>query len=120
MHLTSKKSDNLIEDFDEQNAAALAELLVDPSTSESVRLQIINELNEASKSETFFEAMFNEALTLGACPCCHHENHWLVPEDVLNQMGWVTSKEDNRVKTHTDSKDCPEFAEACSKKRVSV
>lgn len=117
--MADTKDNVLTDSFDEANAKALAELLVDLRTSEAVRLQIINELNEAHKSETFFEAMFMEALTLGACPCCHHENHWLVPEDELNQMGWVSSKEDSRVPTHTDSKTCEEFAEACSKKRVS-
>ena len=111
---------SLLAGFDEKNASALAEMLVDPNTSEAVRLQIINELNEASKDQQFFETMFNESLTLGACPCCLHKNHWLVPEDELNQMGWVTSKEDTRVKTHTDAKDCIEFAEACSKKKVTV
>jgi hypothetical protein len=115
-----KKEGSQIEAFDEKNAAALAEMLVDPQTSEAVRLQIINELNEASKSETFFEAMFSEALSLGACPCCAHKNHWLVPEDDLNQMGWVTSKEDPRVKPHTDSNDCREFSEACSKKKTTA
>ena len=110
----------LIEGFDEQNAAALAVMLVDPNTSEAVRLMIINELNDSAKSETFFETLKNEALSLGACPHCHHKNHWLIPEDELNQMGWVSSAEDPRVKTHTDSNDCREFAEACSKKKTTA
>ncbi len=118
--MANEKSDNLINGFDEKNAATLAELLVDTSTSEAVRLQIINELNEASKNETFFEAMFNEALSLGTCPHCHHKSHWLIPEDVLTQMGWVSSKEDERVKTHTTLHDCAEFAESCSKKKTTA
>jgi hypothetical protein len=118
--MADDKTSKLIEGFDEQNASVLAQMLVDPQTSEAIRLQIINELNEASKNETFFEAMFSEALSLGSCPHCMHKNHWLVPEDELNQMGWVTHKEDPRVKRHTDAKDCEEFAEACSKKRVTT
>jgi len=118
--LIKKKSDKLIDSFDELNAAALAEMLVDSNTSEAVRLQIINELNEAKKNETFFEAMFNENLTLGACPICHHKNHWLIPDDNLAQMGWVTYKEDPRVKKHTDSKDCPAYMESCSKKKTTI
>lgn len=109
-----------IDGFDEANAATLAELLVDPSTSEAVRLQIINELNEASKNETFFEAMFNEVLSLGACPCCHHKNHWLIPEDDLNQMGWVSYKKDTRVKEKPDRRSCPDYQEACSKKKTTA
>ena len=97
------KKNKLAEAFDEKNAAALAEMLVDPQTSEAVRLQIINELNEASRSETFFEAMFSEELSLGSCPHCAHKSHWLIPEDDLAQMGWVSHKEDPRVKQHTDS-----------------
>jgi hypothetical protein len=104
--------------FDEANAKVMAEMLGDPKTSENVRLQIINELNEASKAETFFETMFSELLTLGKCPCCGHENHWLVPEDDLNQMGWVSHRKDKRVQKHTTSKDCPEYAESCSKKKT--
>lgn len=110
----------MIDGFDEANASALAEMLVDPTTSEAVRLQIINELNEASKDNTFFEAMFSEALSLGACPSCHHKNHWLVPEDDLAQMGWVTAKEDPRVPAATTKKECVEFEEACAKKKVTA
>lgn len=109
-----------IDDFDEKNASALAAMLVDPTTSEAVRIQIINELNEAAKSDTFFEALFNETLSLGRCPHCAHQNHWLVPEDDLNQMGWVSSQKDPRVKRHTDANDCKEFAEACTKKKTTV
>lgn len=110
----------IIDDFDEANAKVLVEMLMDPNTSEAVRLQIINELNEATKHATFFESMFNEELSIGACPHCHHKNHWLVPEDELNQMGWISHEKDQRVKRHTDAKDCPEFAEACAKKRTTI
>jgi len=116
----SNDKDTSVDGFNEANAGALTEILINPATPESVRLQIINELNESEKSSSFFETMFNELLTLGRCPCCAHENHWLVPEDDLSQMGWVTSEKDNRVPKHTDAKACPEYAEACSKKKVSV
>ena len=109
-----------IDGFNEDNAKALTQILVNPATPESVRLQIINELNESEKSNSFFETMFNELLTVGRCPCCAHENHWLVPEDDLSQMGWVTPEKDIRVPKHTDKKSCPEFAEACAKKKTSV
>lgn len=114
------KKKNFTDDFNEKNASALASMLVDPQTSEAVRLQIINELNEASKSENFFETMFNEEISLGCCPYCMHKNHWLIPEEDLNQMGWVTSKKDQRVKNQTTHKDCPKFEEACSKKKTTM
>lgn len=117
--MTSKKRNKSNEGFDEANASVLSDMLVDRQTSEAIRLQIINELNEATKTDTFFEAIFNEALSFGPCPCCGHENHWLVPEDNLSQMGWVTSDKDSRVPRHTDSKTCSQWAEACSKKRVT-
>ncbi len=116
----SDKKNKSIDDFDESNAKALAEMLIDPQTSEAVRLQIINELNEVSKSQSFFETAFNEELSLGACPGCHHENHWLVPEDNLAQMGWVSSQKDPRIKHQTDAKSCPQYAEACSKKKTTA
>jgi len=106
--------------FDEANAAVLAEMLASPDTSEAVRLQVINELNEASKSDTFFEAMFNEELSVGKCPHCKHKNHWLIPEDDLSQMGWVTSDEDPRAEKHTTIKTCEEYQESCSKKKVTA
>lgn len=109
-----------VDGFNEANAKALTTILVNPATPESVRLQIINELNESEKSNSFFETMFAELLTLGRCPHCAHETHWLVPEDNLSQMGWVTPDKDPRVPRHTDIKSCPEFAEACSKKRTTV
>lgn len=118
--MAKKKKDKLIEGFDEKNAAALAAMLVDPQTSEAVRLQIINELNETSKNQTFFETMFNEELSVGNCPHCAHENHWLIPEDDLVQMGWITHKKDPRVKDHTESEDCEEFSEACAKKKTTT
>ncbi len=106
--------------FDEANAQVLAEMLVDPKTPESSRLQIINELNESEKHSSFFETMFSGELSWGKCPHCHHENHWLVPEDDLVQMGWVTYEKDDRVPRNTDIRSCPEYAEACIKKGVTA
>lgn len=109
-----------VDGFNEDNAKALTEILIDPATPESVRLQIINELNENEKTNSFFETMYTELLTLGVCPCCHHENHWLVPEDDLNQMGWISAENDNRVPKHTDKNSCSSYAEACSKKKTVI
>jgi len=114
------KDDALMDDFDVANAAALAEMLGDPATSEKVRLQIINEILESSKNLTFFEKMFNENVSLAQCPFCKHENHWLIPEDDLNQMNWVTHENDERVPQHTSQDTCPDYAEACAKKKVTT
>ena len=103
-------------DFDQENAAALAEMLADPMTSEPVRLQIINSLLEDDKDATFFETMMKENLSFGACPFCDHENFWLVPEDDKNQMGWVSHEKDPRVVANPTKADCPEYQEACKKK----
>lgn len=106
--------------FDEKNAAVLAEMLVDQQTSENVRLQIINELMEAAKTSDFFETLFTAALSLGECPCCGHENHWLIPEDNLNIFGWVSANNDPRVKVITSAAECPDFQEACAKKKITA
>ena len=113
----SEKKKSEIDSFDEANASVLAEMLVDLRTSEGTRLQIINELNEAHKTSDFFEAIFNEALSLAKCPNCDHETHWAIPDDKLAQFGWVGHQNDPRVKMHTTEQDCPQFQEACSKKR---
>lgn len=110
----AKESDTL----DAQNAAVLAELVCDPLTTEHVRVQILNKLLENKRNDNFFVTMFNEQLSLGKCPKCEHKNHWLIPEDDLNQMGWVTHEKDKNVKRHTTAKDCPKYQEACSKKKI--
>ena len=107
-------------DFDEKNASTLAEMLVDPATTEAVRLQIINDILEAAGDNTFFETMMKEDMSKSACPMCKHKTHWLVPEEDLNQMGWVSSEKDSRVPQHSSSAICPEFAEACLKKRTTA
>jgi hypothetical protein len=107
-------------DFDEANAAALADMLADPVTSENIRLQIINEILDQSKGDTFFETMYTEAMSFAECPFCHFETHWLIPEDDLNTIGWVSSEKDKRVKNHTTKDDCAEFMESCSKKKTTA
>jgi len=109
-----------MDDFDEANAAALAEMLGDQATSEKVRLQIINEILESSKNDSFFEKMFNENISLACCPFCKHENHWLIPEDELNQMGWISHEQDENVPKHTSEDSCHDYAEACAKKKVTT
>jgi len=114
--LIEHKSD----DFDTANAEVLIELLQDPVTSESVRLMVINEILENTKDTSFWETMMRENLDLAKCPNCSHENHWLIPEDDLNVMSWVSSEQDIRVKTHTTVDDCPKYQESCSKKKTTV
>jgi hypothetical protein len=109
-----------IDDFDEQNAKALAEMLGDPSTAPQVRLQIISEILAASADNTFFETMFNEDISLAECPHCKHQNYWLIPEDDLNEMGFVSHEEDDRVHRHTTGETCEDYAEACSKKKSTT
>jgi hypothetical protein len=113
-------NERCIDDFDEANAGVLAEMLADPHTSEPVRLQIINDILDASKDDSFFETMLQEEMSLSGCPHCNHQNHWLIPEDDLNQMSWVSHEKDGRVKRNTTAEDCEEFAEACAKKKTTV
>lgn len=108
------------EPFDDMNAAVMAEIISDPVTSEFVKLQILNSLLQAETGVTFFDTMFKEGMSLCECPNCGHQNHFLIPEDDLNQMGWVTADTDERVRKHTTVKDCSKFMEACSKKKVSA
>jgi len=109
-----------LDDFAEQNAAALAEMLADPQTNPTVRLQIITEILQSSENQTFFQTMFEEEISLAECPCCKHKNFWLIPEDDLNEMGFVSHEEDERVHRHTTSETCEEYAEACSKKKSTT
>jgi len=117
---SEERKDRSGESFEDQNAAALVEMLADPVTSENVRLQIINEILEKEKGDTFFETMFSELMSFAACPFCAHENHFLIPEDDLNQMGWVTNEEDSRVPKNPTVKDCVEYQEACLKKKSTA
>jgi hypothetical protein len=105
--------------FDIKNAQTLIELITDPDTSDATRIQILNKLSEAKVEENFFRAMLEQMLSWGACPHCQHENHWLIPENTLNEMGEVTYQRDPRVKANTTAKDCPTFQESCGKKKVN-
>lgn len=107
-----------ISDFHKENAQILLSLALDEKTTEHTRIQIFTKLLQSKKDSNFFETMFREKMTFGACPECNHENHWLIPEDDLNQMGWVTCKEDPRVKPNTTKDDCERYQEACIKKKV--
>jgi hypothetical protein len=107
-------------DFDEENARALAEMLADQMTTEPVRLQIINSLLEAGKDDTFFETMFKEGMSHASCPFCAHDTYFLIPEDDLNIMGWVSSEKDTRVVANPTILDCPEFQESCKKKKTTA
>jgi hypothetical protein len=106
--------------FDAENAHVLAELVVDPMTSDALRVRILNKLLESSEGQNFFATMFNELLSHGECPGCGHENHWLIPEDELNRMGWMTHEQDERVPRMTDVTTCVKWQEACKKKKVNI
>ena len=109
------------EDFlDAANADVIADMISDPDTPDTLRVKMINKLLEARRSDNFFVTMLMERLSFGACRECGHNNHWLVPEDFANQIGWVSHEEDSRVKRMTTAKDCPKWQQSCKKKRVSV
>lgn len=108
------------ESLEQANARTLAELAVDSETSEDLRVKIIQKLLENTQNNNFFGTMFNELLSFGACPNCNHENHFLIPENNLNEFGWLTHQKDNRVKAQTKKKDCPKYAESCKKKKISI
>lgn len=104
----------------QKNAEVLAELIIDPLTDDSVRVKAIQQLIESRKEDSFHSTMFMERVSLGKCPCCDHETHWLIPENELNKLGWVSHELDARVKANTTGEDCARFQEACGKKRINV
>jgi hypothetical protein len=106
--------------FDKKNAEVMAELIVEPSTTDSLKVNIITKILESREGINFFQTMFEENLSLGECPCCGHQNHWAIPEDQLNQMGWVTSQMDKKVVESTDEESCPQWQQACAKKRITT
>jgi hypothetical protein len=120
MSKPGKKRKYTFESVENTNLSILAELVADPQTSEHLRVNIINKLLESRVGQNFFLTMFEEGLSFGACPCCGHENHWLIPEDALNEMGWVSFKKDPNVPSKLTSEICPEYAEACQKKKTSA
>jgi hypothetical protein len=106
--------------MDEANAAVLVELITGPNISENLRIQAMEKLTASKDNDSFFQTMLEENLTLGECPSCQHKNHWMIPEEELNQMGYVSMEEDDRVPETTDDKSCPEFQQACLKKKVTT
>ncbi len=106
--------------LDGENARVLADLVVDPQTSEPLRIKIITEFLANQEGQGFFKTLFEDKLSMGKCPCCDHENHWAIPEDDLNQMGWVTHEKDPRVPEITNEDVCGEYQEACKKKKIGV
>jgi hypothetical protein len=114
--MTKRKFDSLEKD----NAEILAELIVDPNTTDALRVQILNKLLDQTDAENFFETMAAEMLSFGECPECGHENHWLIPEEDLNRLGHVSHEIDERVKRMTTEEDCPNYQEACAKKKVTI
>ena len=106
--------------FEQENAEVLYKILMDPTTPDTTRMQIVTKLIEDEKTLSFFEKMYEAKLSYGACPNCQHEQHWSIPEDELNQMGWVSAHRDSRVKAHTTAEDCEVYQEACIKKKVSM
>jgi hypothetical protein len=115
------KQNNNPESLDKNNAEIIADLIADPQTTDQLRVKMILELLESREGQNFFKTMMEEGLSYGACPCCGHENHWGVPEDILNQMGWVSYKIDPEVPKKPPTIDeCPQFQEACQKKKVVI
>jgi len=100
---------------------ALVEIVVDSNTPDHNRILALNKLMEIRKKDTsYFETITDSELSYGACPCCGHKNHWLVPEQELNVQGIVTSDLDENVPLYTSVETCPEYAEACAKKKISL
>ena len=109
-----------IDHLDAANASVLAEIIVDPLTSDALRVSILNKLLEIVEGQTFFQTIMKEKLSFGACPGCGHENHWLVPDTELAQIGWVTHEKDASVPRHTTKETCKTWSEACSKKKITI
>lgn len=114
-----KKVQYTTESLSEHNIGILAELVADPATTDHLKVTIINKLLEAQESQSFFETMYVEGLSFGACPECGHENHWGIPEDNLNELDWITYQKDSRVAEIPTAEECPEFQQACAKKKIT-
>jgi hypothetical protein len=111
---------NKILALDEANAAVLVELITGANMSETLRIQAMEKLTSSKDADSFFQTMLEEKLSYGACPHCDHKNHWLIPEDDLNQMGYVSKDEDERVPEHTDAESCEKYQQACLKKKITT
>jgi len=103
-----------------ENREALQGILADPDTPADVQIKILQTLVGQSEGSTFFETMFRELLSYAECPNCQHETHWAIPEKELNRMGFVSTERDKRVPRTTTKADCPEYGQACIKKKLSV
>lgn len=106
--------------LNEANAAVLVELITAPNVTETLRISAMEKLTASKGDEDFFRTMLEEKLSYGECPHCQHKNHFLIPEENLNQMGYVSKDEDERVPETTNEESCPTFQEACLKKKVTV
>ncbi len=106
--------------LDEANAAVLVELITGPNISENLRIQAMEKLTGSKEGQTFSKTMLEENLTYGECPHCQHKNHWLIDEESLNQMKYVSSEEDDRVPQYTDASVCEEWQESCLKKKIVI
>ena len=114
------KSNSKILAMNEANAAVLVELITGPNISESLRIQAMEKLTGDREGQSFFLTMMEEQLSHGACPRCGHMNHWLIPEDALNEMGYVSHDKDKRVPERTDETNCSRYQQACLKKKVTT
>lgn len=106
-------------DLNAANAAVLAEIVTDPLTTEHTRVEVLNMLSQIGVSDNFFTEMFKLALSFGECPCCGHEDHWLIPPDELAILGWIMEEKDERVKRNVTADDCPRYAQACPKRKTN-
>lgn len=104
----------------ERNAEVLINMLLDPDTPPDLQVKVMQKLMAARKENTFFASMFKEMISFGNCPSCGHQNFWCIPEDELNKIGWVTSDRDKRVPKKTTAVECPKWAQACMKKKLTV
>ncbi len=107
------------DDFlDFANAKTMADLVADPDTPERLRVEIIQKLVAAKKSDNFFQTIYEQKLSFGKCPRCTHEGHWLVPEDELNKFGYVTHEVNAAVPEYTDETTCSRWAQSCKKHKI--
>lgn len=106
--------------LNEKNAAVLVELITAPNVTETLRISAMEKLTANNDDTDFFRTMLEEKLSYGECPHCAHKNHFLIPEENLNIMGYVSHDEDERVPETTNIDSCPEFQECCLKKKCTV
>jgi len=104
------------------NAEVLVEIALsnEGGVSEALKMKVYEKLMGSKEGQSFFKTMLEEALTWGECPHCKHENHWLIPEEDLSQMGFVSYKEDPRCDKQHDAKTCPEYQQAHWKKKITI